>query len=733
MLGVFLLPLTPNINIKNEKVVLEILEQEVLAQGAGNDGDLPDPFGNAQDYENYANEQLAKTPKIVGDGIDFGCNFNPWSWVTNCVVALVYYAIFTPLAWITTGAAKILDYFVYYSTSDQSYRNVFVEKGWGTVRDIANVMFIVGLLFIAIKTILGLNTTNNKKMLGNIIIFALLINFSLFATQVIVDASNILAKVFYHQITPVDSNGSPIEGNVEQRSVTVGLTKTFDPQDIIVADADTWGQKDFSDKKAQFLLTTILSIILMCFMIYIFISVAFLFVARTVSIWLAMILAPIAFASNAIGPNIKGLGWNEWLSNLLKNAFMAPIFIFFLYIIILFGDIFALGGASVTGSADTNIVAFMGTFIPFMLVFVLLSKAKELAKSYSGEMGSAMTKLGGGLTALALGGAALGTAAIGRNTIGAVTKYARNDNTRDKDRKIGARWNELAQQGTINPIKYVRALGKGVSANIAEKLTTRQRDAAGQVQTRTWLGNKVTTSEKAFVEKKHSEHELDTKTSEMAHKWNYNKDIKFSELTDNEKHEVKEAIDKDIISKNTYKKKFESLEAFEAATVEKAMGTRNYNNPDHQMSYSIDAILKDPSVNGGFRNQNITKLTDGAETFTEHAKASGAVGEFVRALRQGSFDVRNLSSTKVASKGLGKLAVGIIAAVALGMRSGFKASLGSNYGTSSKDFSKDLGGLIKEALKDMKIDIKTESHGGGGGGHAKADHGGGHGGGGGHH
>ncbi len=80
--------------------------------------------------------------------------------------------------------------------------------------------------------------------------------------------------------------------------------------------------------------------------------------------------------------------------------------------------------------------------------------------------------------------------------------------------------------------------------------------------------------------------------------------------------------------------------------------------------------------------------------------------------------------------GLSKMGTGLIALTGKIMRGGLKQGLGVEHGTGQKDFFKDLGSTISDALKNMKIEIKSSSHGGG-----HDDHGGGHDdhGGGGHH
>ena len=71
-----------------------------------------------------------------------------------------------------------------------------MANAWGIVRDIVNIFFIVSLVYIGIMTILGIHASENKKMVGMVVLIALVINFSLFTTKIVIDASNIMAKGF---------------------------------------------------------------------------------------------------------------------------------------------------------------------------------------------------------------------------------------------------------------------------------------------------------------------------------------------------------------------------------------------------------------------------------------------------------------------------------------------------------------------------------------------------------
>lgn len=95
-----------------------------------------------------------------------------------------------------TGA--LLDIAIKATISSDLYANLeIINVGWTTVRDFSNMFFIFALLYIAIKTILGLGGGQTKRWVANLIIAAVMINFSLFATKVVVDAGNVLAMGFW--------------------------------------------------------------------------------------------------------------------------------------------------------------------------------------------------------------------------------------------------------------------------------------------------------------------------------------------------------------------------------------------------------------------------------------------------------------------------------------------------------------------------------------------------------
>lgn len=457
MVGIFLLPFGGQIVINNKKITGKIKTQQIYAQeedpnavnwnfssGAGATLGFHGPYTLSECQTQQTAYMLANPKASVGackfaknnlysqagnvappptekEDPRFGCwTIAPFLTITKCVNALLFYVIFKPLAWLMTVSGELLDYFLFYSTSDQAYRSGFIGKAWGAIRDISNIFFIIALLFIALKTVLSINVSNNKKLVGWVIVIALLINFSLFATQVVVDASNILARVFYNEITAKGKNGAVVGANKE-KSISVALVSIFNPQHIIDGEEP-------KDDPGGYLIIVIMAIIVVAITIYVFVSVAFLFVARVIGLWIAMIFSPLAFASKTVSFKIPGFGWNEWLTNTIKYAFMAPIFIFFLYVIVLLAD--SLKGLVSFSSQQNDVwmTSFMNVLIPFILISVLLLKARKLAVEYSGEIGAGVmtaVKMGGGL----VGGAALGAAAFGGSKlVGGVASRLLNKN-----------------------------------------------------------------------------------------------------------------------------------------------------------------------------------------------------------------------------------------------------------------------------------------------------------------
>ncbi len=168
------------------------LSKEEIASGPGIAG-----TGQVtpQQADEKKKEDAQKTEDFFGK-----CSLDSPAIIEGCIARIAYYLFLTLPASILYIVAYVFNLALALTLGTALYNNSFLAEGWRIVRDFSNIFFILVLLYISIKMILGLGGAGVKKMVASVIIAALLINFSMFMTKVVIDASNILALIFYNKI-----------------------------------------------------------------------------------------------------------------------------------------------------------------------------------------------------------------------------------------------------------------------------------------------------------------------------------------------------------------------------------------------------------------------------------------------------------------------------------------------------------------------------------------------------
>lgn len=730
MLGIFLVPVSLNIHKtqNNNPLSIKIISTTNIAEA------FPAP--------NWPNP--------------FEAIFGGLAEVAGSVIKAVLNLIFVALSQIAYFSAKILDFFVFYSIGSDAYRSTFVEAAWGTVRDVANIFFLLGLLYVAIQIVLDIGVSEKKKMIGNIIVMALLVNFSLFATQVVIDASNIVARVFYSQIESKDETGKNIpedKKNKVPKSLTLGIVDAFKPQTILDERTDTKYE----------ILTLLLLIGVLGYLCYMFLSVALLFVGRVVSLWVAMIFSPIAFMTRAIGIKIPDISWHDWLENLTKSAMMAPLFIFFMYIILLLSKWLTTLQNSIKLSdsgGDQTVLNLMNVLIPFAIIFTLLMKAKSLAVKYSGDMGAALSKVGPALGGLALGGAALGTAALGRQSLGRISaKLSNRDgaleyaNQRKTYRESVTHWEANGKQGNRPKWEDHKATYNAANPN-------------NQLPKDFWtkLGGRINATQLKTKDVDHAKHEVDDikKKEGLEGKadWQLSA-IEKKKLQDRFTKEKKSDIQGDIrsgvadlydeqgnnlgkIGEGGFKasKRKELIDDMTStaniaqAKLDKDVETRITKDKSGKVIKTEDVLTDqgkkkvEDKLNQEF-NKTLKVSTEKVskekfEHLKEESKEKVSVFDRVGSkTTSGGYDIRDIAPDMKKVSGWSKLAVGILAGIALSLRSGIK-TMNMNPGKGQGDLFNDISSIVAAALKNAASGAGVKvadshkddhGHGGGGGGH----------------
>jgi hypothetical protein len=317
-----------------------------------------------------------------------------------------------------------------------------INEAWTVIRDLVNMAFIFVLLYIAISTILGMGKDTKKALVG-LIIAALLINFSLFFTKIVIDASNIVALQFYSAIIGADEIanqrgendlGDKIKRGTDRGlsnvfSQAVGISGTFNPQASANSIQANQFHEGFDASKLtdsnNFATIGIIGSLFLLIMAFVFFVGAFLFITRFVILILLMVASPIAFVGLML-PQFKKAG-SKWWKTLLDQAFFAPAFMILMYLVAL---IVTSEGFKQMSAGENLSNAFIGQgsiviVLNFVIVIVLALAAITISKSMMGGVSSGAvnwaTKAGGKLSFGVAG-------AIGRQTVGRAA-YATTQST----------------------------------------------------------------------------------------------------------------------------------------------------------------------------------------------------------------------------------------------------------------------------------------------------------------
>jgi hypothetical protein len=191
-----------------------------------------------------------------------------------------------------------------------------IKTGWTLVRDILNIVFILVLLFSAFCTIFQINRYHltKGKVLLNVVIMALLVNFSFPITRFIIDASNVIMYFFLQSIKTVGTGtlGPSIAdwSNVKKAIFPGGFSSVHGTFNTTLA---------------------LLAAIIFLFIFTVTILVlAMLLIIRMLVLAILIIFSPVGFVAS-IFPGFSQYS-SKWWDALFRNAFFGPIMAFMIYL-----------------------------------------------------------------------------------------------------------------------------------------------------------------------------------------------------------------------------------------------------------------------------------------------------------------------------------------------------------------------------------------------------------------
>ena len=302
-----------------------------------------------------------------------------------------------------------------------------ISAGWGVVRDIMNMGFIVALLIIAMVTIFGGQvgswSVKWQQQIPRLLLFAILINFSRLICSLLIDIGQVFMLTFANAVKDIAG------GNIIQLFGLPDIV-SFDSEkiaDLLKKDPDGQGVDPFGLFASAFL-----ALLMMLIVLGTMIILTIVLIYRIVMLWILVVLSPLAFffggAKGLFGSKVKP--YEDWWAKFTGSVAIGPVLIFFLWLTlsvagsgsIAASEEFPVGtsvrtdfdATSPSGNQFLIRIGEPGRLLSFIIGIGMMYAGFEAATSFSGALPGAASKLvsGGVRGALGIGAGATAGAAL---------------------------------------------------------------------------------------------------------------------------------------------------------------------------------------------------------------------------------------------------------------------------------------------------------------------------------
>lgn len=453
--------------------------------------------------------------KVVDGNVS--CGFlDGMCWLAN----MSYHVVLIPSATLTTWSARFFDYVVLETIvemGDWLYpknpdgtpkRDSVIDTGWTVIRDFVNIAFIFVLLYISIMTIIKGSGETGKKVF-QVIAIAILINFSLFFTKVIIDVGNLMALSVYE--TAINASGDPNEVAIcqeaDQKSLSCPLLAKTGVGTVLGSGKTTTDLSNrvkgnitnlFVIKQSLFGAALLLVVAFVLFM------AAFMLLTRFIIIVFVLITSAAAIAGYIL-PQLKSNVTNRWWSSLTGQVIFPIVFFILLYVSLVMLDNIGIDQKTTSGAIQYEKFEAVGSrgdaqaLFGYVLVIMFVVGSLKIAKSVAGSSGdklrSALGKTAGFAGGFGIGAAGtlgfisrrpLGWAASkGANRIegkNAFTRSVKSGLTRASKSSFDIRNSKTFSKATDKMgIKTGKGRGSGGYAKIVEKGEKKTKERAEMI------------------------------------------------------------------------------------------------------------------------------------------------------------------------------------------------------------------------------------------------------------
>ena len=263
--------------------------------------------------------------------------------------------------------------------NDNIYNSPAVQTGFSVALAIANLGFVLGIIIIAIATIIRNQTYGMKQLLWKLVFMAILVNFGLVITAPIVGFASSMSNYFINATSPGSMSVAGYEGYAQT------MTAAFAPQDLQLggtqntntAAAATGAQAGgaagceavgvgpglsslcgkiasfvatvaVSDNFWQMCMAMIFDVVFSAMIVFTFFCLAILLIIRYLMLAGLLIVLPLAWLTYVF-PKFDN-SFSKWWNTFIKWTFFPPLALFFIYL----AFITATNSTSTTGTTGTT-------------------------------------------------------------------------------------------------------------------------------------------------------------------------------------------------------------------------------------------------------------------------------------------------------------------------------------------------------------------------------------------
>lgn len=332
-----------------------------------------------------------------------------FGWIGDAAAGAVDYAVVKPIVmfiltfsgWIL-GLAGVFFNWVVIKTVFQFGKYFGTSEGmliaWGVLRDISNIGLLFGFIFMGVLLILNVDGGGHghgggmsaKKAIPRLIIFAVLLNFSLFASQAIIDVANAFGSQF---ATLAGTSCDAIEDSGDCANVGIsGQVLQMAGIGSIWSDALLAGKSTDSVVLLGLSLFVIITALVL-------IAAGIMLVIRVVILSLLMVTSPIGFAGMVI-PGLQGVA-SKWWHMLISQSFFAPVMLLLMFISLKLAEslnpngdplVKAFSGESTGVAENMQVVVVFAIVIGFMIAsLAAAARMGAMGATFATNTASAVT------------------------------------------------------------------------------------------------------------------------------------------------------------------------------------------------------------------------------------------------------------------------------------------------------------------------------------------------------